>query len=270
VSVTRETKEAEEVKELKESARKQGGVAAFFDLDGTLLPGPSLEQRFFLALRFQRAIPKANYFLWLAETMRLAPRGIGKVRHANKLYLRGLAVNSAEKHGPETDLAFFPLGIEQIAWHVRRGHDVLVVSGTLEPLALQCVRAIEKVLAKRGVAVRISVIATRLEERGGGWTGRLLGEAMFGPAKARALARIASERRLRLETCYAYGDGELDRWMLGSVGRPAAVNAQPALAKIAALHGWPMMEWRERENPAPRNTERGEIAEMKSQETFVA
>src|SRR5260370_13499398 len=42
-----------------------GRVAAFFDLDGTLLARPSLERRFFSGLRYQRAIPVENYFLLL-------------------------------------------------------------------------------------------------------------------------------------------------------------------------------------------------------------
>jgi hypothetical protein len=40
----KEVKEAEEVKEVKE---KDARVAAFFDLDGTLMPRPSMEKRFF-------------------------------------------------------------------------------------------------------------------------------------------------------------------------------------------------------------------------------
>jgi HAD superfamily phosphoserine phosphatase-like hydrolase len=246
--VLKDTKKPEDAKGTQERAPKDRGVAAFFDLDGTLLPGPSLERRFFLALQGQRAIPRANYFLWLMEAMRWGPRRIGGVLHANKVYLRGVAVNAVKEHGPQTGLGFFALGLAQVTEHARRGHDVVVISGTLEPLALPCARALEKELAKRGVAARVSVIATRLEEKSGRWTGRILGEAMFGPAKASALARIASGRRLRLENCYAYGDSELDHWMLGSVGWPAAVNAQPALAKIAQVHGWPMREWKEKEN----------------------
>src|SRR4029077_10693445 len=42
-----------------------GRVAAFFDLDGTLILRPSLERRFFAELRQRRAIPMRNYFLWL-------------------------------------------------------------------------------------------------------------------------------------------------------------------------------------------------------------
>ncbi len=36
-------KERKEVEEVKDAEKKNGGVAAFFDLDGTLMPMPSLE-----------------------------------------------------------------------------------------------------------------------------------------------------------------------------------------------------------------------------------
>src|SRR4030081_68313 len=62
-------------------------IAAFFDLDGTLIGRPSLERRFFAQLRYRRAIPLGNYFLWLVRAAWLAPRGMQMMRHANKMYL---------------------------------------------------------------------------------------------------------------------------------------------------------------------------------------
>src|SRR2546426_5948457 len=84
--------EAREVKELKGVKEKSGGVAAFLDLDGTLVALPSLEKRFFRMLRCRRAIPGRNYFLWLSEAIRLAPRGISAILQVNKMYLRGVQI----------------------------------------------------------------------------------------------------------------------------------------------------------------------------------
>ncbi len=258
-----ERKEEKEVEEVKGENRN---IAAFFDLDGTLLPGPSLEQRFFRAMRYQRAISKLNYLSWLTEAMRLAPRGINEVLQANKMYLRGAAANWAAKVRAKISFTFYLQGVEQVAWHASRGHGVFVVSGTLEPLAMQCASALEKELASRHLDAQIGVIATRLEEECGHWTGRVLGEAMFGPAKARALARASRENGFRLEDCYAYGDSELDRWMLASVGRPAAVNAQPGLAKIARMRGWPKLHWGEERSVTLRHRARREAEAMKKAE----
>ena len=68
-----------------------GCVAAFFDLDGTLMPLPSMEQRFFRILRYRGEIPLKNYFLWLREAVGLLPRGISAMTHANKMYQIGRA-----------------------------------------------------------------------------------------------------------------------------------------------------------------------------------
>src|ERR1700743_146050 len=51
-------------------------VAAFFDIDGTLLPLPSLERRFVSELRRERLIPIGNYVRWLPAAIRLVPGGL--------------------------------------------------------------------------------------------------------------------------------------------------------------------------------------------------
>ena len=81
----KERKEVEEVKEVQEVKEKSGSMAAFFDLDGTLVARPSLERRFFRMLRYRRAIAARNYLLWLREAMRLMPRGTSVVLQANKM-----------------------------------------------------------------------------------------------------------------------------------------------------------------------------------------
>ncbi|HKW65519.1 MAG TPA: haloacid dehalogenase-like hydrolase [Candidatus Acidoferrum sp.] len=251
-----------------------GRVAAFFDLDGTLLPLPSLESRFFRMLRYRGEIPLTNYFFWCREALRLLPRGISQVAYANKMYLRG--VHSFVEIGSENQIGsraqrsgqpsqprasegegrpsmpprrnprwpvppFFEDGVERVAWHAMQGHAIVIVSGTLEPLANTAARALETELAARGVAATIRVCATKLEENGGVWTGRVLGEAMFEKAKARATHLLAKEMGVDLSRSCAYGDSAQDRWMLASVGNPAAVNPTPRLARIAWKRGWPVL-----------------------------
>src|SRR5215467_15535948 len=83
-------KEVGEVRDAKEVKEENAQAAAFFDLDGTLMLLPSLEQRFFRILRYRQEIPLKNYFLWMREALRLLPRGISALLHANKMYLRGV------------------------------------------------------------------------------------------------------------------------------------------------------------------------------------
>jgi HAD superfamily phosphoserine phosphatase-like hydrolase len=248
-------------------------VAAFFDVDGTLLARPSLEWRFFRTLRSQHAIPAKSYFLWLAQAVQLAPHGIGAIVHANKMYLRGVPVRGGafspssstgtlaggnckldiadrqiarpQLRAPQAPVPIFFLNaVDQLAWHAAQEHTVVLVTGTLAPLAHELALALLLRLAARGITASIAVCATQLEEAGGRWTGRILGDAMFGEAKARAMWRLAGEAGFDLTRSYAYGDTADDRWMLGAVGRPTAVNPSRELQRIARLLDWPVLWWR--------------------------
>ncbi|AXQ31834.1 1-acylglycerol-3-phosphate O-acyltransferase [Solimonas sp. K1W22B-7] len=46
-----------------------------------------------------------------------------------------------------------------------------------------------------------------------------------------------------LQRCHAYANGDEDRDFLASVGQPAAVNPQPALAAAAADQAWPVLSF---------------------------
>src|ERR1700736_756462 len=83
-------------------------TAAFWDLDGTVLPLPSLERRFVSMLRYQHAIPAQNYFHWLGESLRLVPRGIRAIAHANKTYLCNLSASLATVGSGSTDRSVSP------------------------------------------------------------------------------------------------------------------------------------------------------------------
>jgi HAD superfamily hydrolase (TIGR01490 family) len=238
-------------------------IAAFFDIDGTVLSGPSLERHLFANLRYRRAIPARNYFLWLAHSFRLAPRGIQTVLHANKIYLRDvpalsstdtLACANVSTVGSESvslspRLSFLPAALDQAAWHAAANHAIILVSGTLTPLAHQVALALTLRLVARNFFAQVGVCATNLEVVNQRWTGRILGDAMFGQAKARAIHHIAAAQNFDLRRCYAYGDSLNDRWMLAAVGRPAAVNPSKELERFARLNNWPVLRWKPQAHP---------------------
>jgi len=78
--------------------------------------------------------------------------------------------------------------------------------------------------AARLFPVPVEVCATELDSSRGRWTGEVRGEAICGAGKACAIRRLAAERGLDLARSFAYGDSYADRWMLASVGNPAAVQ----------------------------------------------
>lgn len=234
-------------------------IAAFFDIDGTLLRPPSLEWRLFTALRDQRAVSMQNYFLWLARAARLTLRGVSAVCNENKVYLRGVRVKEAETRigqgAAGARAVIYREGVERIAWHVRQGHAIVLVSGTLAPLAHSVAAKIAMQLAFRGLSGSIHVCATQLEEAEGQWTGEILGDAVVGEAKARAVRHFAAENGLELGQSYAYGDSMSDRWMLEALGRPLAVNPSQELHRLARAKDWPIFWWRETQPTATAHRE---------------
>lgn len=232
-------------------------VAAFFDVDGTLLAGPSLELRFFRELRKRRVIPARNYFFWLAQAARNLPRGIQAVQHANKMYVRGIRTDCGNEQVRVAGL--YRAGLERLRWHAEQGHAIFLISGTLASLAQRVALEIVTRLLARGITAKIGVCATRLEERSGCWTGRIVGEAMYGEAKARAVKRLAREHSFEMDGCFAYGNEANDRWMLESVGRPVAVNPSEDLTRMAQRERWPIFHW-DAERKLERQTQRMQTA----------
>jgi len=56
----------------------------------------------------------------------------------------------------------------------------------------------------------------------------------FGPTKAEAMVALAERTGIDLSASTAYSDSATDVPMLEAVGHPVAVNADRALAKLAA------------------------------------
>ncbi|HUJ30997.1 MAG TPA: HAD family phosphatase [Candidatus Acidoferrum sp.] len=213
-------------------------IGAFFDLDGTLLPEPSLEWRFIAYLLSRDEITTANVLRWLGRCATAFPRSPHAAFEANKVYLAGVRESLAadwQKSAGFDSLPVFLGGLSRIAWHISRRHQIFLISGTLASLA----RAVADDLQGR-----IEVVATELEACGGYWTGEIAGEHISSKEKARAVRDLAVRHNLQLKQSYAYGDQVSDLPMLESVGQPAAVNPSARLARVARLRGWPVLDWK--------------------------
>jgi alcohol-forming fatty acyl-CoA reductase len=232
---------------MRDNADGRGRIAAVFDIDGTLLPAPSLELRLLADLALARKFRLRAIGVWLrsllSDVLRISRDGAdiserAHMLHQNKMYLQGVRneIVDAWIVREFSELEFFPEALAMIGWHRRCEHAIVLVSGTLAPLA----RAVGTLLAGHA---EIFVKATELECDDEQWTGRVVGEAICGPAKKRALERLAAENNFDLSRSYAFADSWNDRWLLGSVGHPIAVNAGPRLAQLARKSGWPLVNW---------------------------
>jgi HAD superfamily hydrolase (TIGR01490 family) len=212
-------------------------IAAFFDLDGTLLAPPSLERRFVLFLLRRGVLGPVQGVRWLAQFLRTACFDLRMATEANKEYLHGVPLRLAEEWAASLERAplfWFTEGLRCLNWQAARGNRIYLVSGTLAPLA----RA-----AARALPAPIEVHATDIETHFGRWTGQRAGELISGDAKARVIAQVAARDGIDLDRSFAYGDSIADVPMLRMVGNPAAVNPSPHLERLALQLHWQVIEW---------------------------
>ena len=117
--------------------------------------------------------------------------------------------------------------------HKRKGRRVVIVSASPEEI----VRPMAEYL---GVD---EVIATKVKTDA---DGRYVAEIeiyAMGQGKADAMLAMAQVEGIDLEGSYAYSDSASDIPMLEVVGKPAAVNPDKELRKVAEDEGWAILEF---------------------------
>lgn len=215
--------------------------AAYCDIDGTLsrtdIVGPLL---FFK----RRLLPPFARALWLAA---LPPRGLGwwlldKCNRgaSNRAIYRCYAGLEAARVRTLAEACYrayfqprlFCAGLARLARLKEEGVQLVLVSGSLDFLV--------QPLARETGA---ELVAAKLEERDGCFTGRLLGAPLTGELKAAAVRRHAAERGVDLAQSFAFGDALGDAPMLACVGRPVAVNPGRRLKALAQRRGWAAESW---------------------------
>ena len=233
-------------------------TAAFFDLDGTLLPAPSLEWRFIEYLLEHSKISLRQFARGFATFGKFCLHDLQAASEGNKAYLVGLPESlftDWEHSLLPRSLAPFARGLQRIRWHLAQQHRIFFVSGTLEPLAQVAARHAATLIRAAnapGFSAHIEVCATRLVTREGRWTGDIAGEHCSGKAKACALRVLAAEHGLDLQRSFAYGNGIGDVPMLAAVGFGMAINPSTRLERAARVRGWKICDWKEISAP-PRH-----------------
>ncbi|KMS89875.1 phosphoserine phosphatase SerB [Prauserella rugosa] len=108
---------------------------------------------------------------------------------------------------------------------------------TLKRLGFQCgvvsggfMRIIDRLVDELGLDF---AAANELEVVDGKLTGRVVGEVVDRPGKAKALRRFSEEFGIPVQQCVAVGDGANDIDMLSAAGMGIAFNAKPALREVA-------------------------------------
>jgi HAD superfamily hydrolase (TIGR01490 family) len=214
-------------------------VAAFFDLDNTLLPGEPSEVSFFRYLKARGLIGWREISLSLGWLLcHASSRSLQPLRE-RKLYLAGKRPAVIEPLAEEFCRAeLIPrlscMGVAKLDEHRRAGHQIVLVTGSLDFL-------IAPIASLLDVSM---VLAASPERTPDGYTGWLHPPLPYGEGKRQLIADLAREAGIGLRESYAYGDSPGDVETLQTVGHPTVVNPIRGMARVARQHGWPVTKWK--------------------------
>jgi HAD superfamily hydrolase (TIGR01490 family) len=219
-------------------------VAAFFDVDNTLMQGASIfhlakglhRREFFTTREILSAAWKQAYFRVVGVE---DPDHVAETRNSALSFISGHTVAELEELGEE----IFDEAMAHRIWpgtralaqmHLDQGERVWLV--TAAPIE------IARIIARRlGLTGALGTVA---EHTDGVYTGRLVGHMLHGPAKAEAIKALAAREGLDLAACSAYSDSYNDLTMLSLVGDPCAINPDARLRVYAKRQGWRIRDYR--------------------------
>lgn len=212
-------------------------VAAFFDLDKTLMAGSSGMQFARVATQ-QGIVGRRQLVRWAFEHLRYRLRGTTDERTTEVLkvareLISGVPAVTISRMEPavmaEILPRVYPQMLTEMHAHQDAGRPTFIVSAAGNDI----VESIARVLGMDGG------IGTRYEvDEAGNFTGRLDGPFVYGPGKVEAMESFAAAHDIDLAGSYAYSDSLSDLPMLRAVGNPVAVNPDPPLAELARDEGW--------------------------------
>ena len=214
---------------MQKNTSSQNKPCAIFDLDGTVLTGPSSEGRFFLYLLWHGVITLkhiAYYLLNFLLTWRL---------RQNKSFYRGLKVKRlkrlakvfAEKH---LRVSLAPSAIKRMREEEERGRKVILLSGCPEFL-------LKYIASYTGCD---EAIGLQLEQKNGVFTGRYIPPYPFGRGKMLLLESMPCKR----SKSSGYGNHISDKYFLSLLSEPYCVNPGHSFRKYCNKKGIPILYWR--------------------------
>ena len=219
-------------------------VAAFFDVDNTLMQGASIfhlarglyRRRFFTTREIASAAWKqAKFRIVGAED----PDHVADAQASALAFIAGHTVLELEQLSEE----IFDEAMAGRIWpgtralaqlHLDQGQRVWLVTAAPVEIA--------GIIARRlGLTGALGTVAEHVD---GVYTGRLVGTMLHGPAKAEAVAALAEREGLDLSRCSAYSDSANDLPMLSMVGHACAINPDARLRAHARREGWRVYDYR--------------------------
>ncbi len=217
----------------------RGQVAAFFDLDLTLLRCNSgsrwlafLRERgeIGLWLTMRSVVWLAQYKLAVLDMETVATRLVADMKGDSEAQMLDKAAIFWER---EVRPAISETALGALAEHRKQAHVVALLTSSTQYVA-------QPVAEHLGLA---HVLCTRLHVGDGQFLGTCEHPICYGQGKVFYAERFAAEHRIDLSRSYFYTDSYSDLPMLCKVGRPQVVNPDRRLRRHAQRSGWPILSW---------------------------
>ena len=214
-------------------------VAAFFDLDKTLMAGSS--GIFFARAAYDAGmISRARLLRDVYENLRFRLRGstderADDVRRRVGRMIAGVPERELRRLSPRVLAGvlprLYPQMLARAYAHQDAGVPVYIITAASQEMA----DLLAHVLAFDGG------LGSRSEVVDGRYTGRPAGPFNYREGKVLSMRELALCEGIDLTASYAYSDSESDLPMLRAVGHPVVVNPDRYLRQIALQEGWEVL-----------------------------
>jgi len=212
---------------------------AIFDVDGTLLPGTSMEERFLLYLIGRGLIPFQNILNYFLTVLVGALQGnwVEALKN-NKIYLKNLSVRSLERCACDffrqhIAPALSTVGLKKIESYRQRGYKIMIMSGSPDFLT----RHLQNICSPD------HLIATLLKTRDGRYTGEVIGLHPYGARKREILLQLQNKLDIDLNKSVVFANHHSDVYHMELFGQAIAVNPTMRMERIARRQGWMVERW---------------------------
>jgi putative phosphoserine phosphatase/1-acylglycerol-3-phosphate O-acyltransferase len=226
----------------KESIAQEEGnhIAAFFDLDRTLINDFSAKQ--FLKSRLLSGKSTAKELLSQFATVLVYAAGNRDFETLTKISaigLKGIKEKQFIDLGEEVyqeHLAntIYPESRTLIASHLEKGHQVVIISAATR-------YQITPIANELGIE---DIFCTEMEVKKGKFTG-VIKEMCWSEGKANAGRKFAKANNIDLSKSFFYTDSIDDYPLLEIVGKPIATNPDNKLSQLAFENDWSILRFKE-------------------------
>ncbi len=214
-------------------------VAAFFDLDGTVIFGYSAQAFAQERMRRREIGPEELFRLG-----RVAIAGAMGRAGFVELFTTSSAALAGHRDEEMVELGehlftkkisdrIFPEARDLVAAHRARGHTVVMISSATRYQVDPVARAL-------GID---HVVCNSLESHDGVLTGAVTTPVIWGETKASRAQEFASAHKITLARSYFYADGDEDVALMRLVGQPRPTNPGRRLEAEAKRSEWPILRF---------------------------